>query len=130
MSTEQIGGEKMDAEHGQPDPERREMELADLLAAALELPHEEQRAFVEGSCDDRSLVEEALALLAFDAQSDTFLAEPAAQILDLASPVETPEEVEEAPRQIGSYTLLRRLGEGGSVHTGACSLFSFPWERL
>ena len=100
-------------ESQETDSSSRDLQLAELLAAALDLPHDRQREFVEQSCDDPSLVEEALELLAFDAQSDTFLVEPAAQILDLTPPETQAGEAADAPKEIGPYTLIRRLGEGG-----------------
>ncbi|MEO1366992.1 MAG: serine/threonine-protein kinase, partial [Acidobacteriota bacterium] len=101
----------------------------------MELPRGEQRAFLESASDDSALIEEAMQLLAFDAEADSsFLEAPAERLL--APHYETaPTRIDESPatRQdgtdrtgqvegvhqdegletIGPYTVTGSLGEGG-----------------
>lgn len=90
-----------------------------IAASALALPHDQRSAFVATECaDDAAVRAEVLSLLAEVARSDavTFMNSPA--ILPPADPsAGSPQAVDSAantaPRQIGPYTLLRLIGEGG-----------------
>ncbi|MEM8930296.1 MAG: serine/threonine-protein kinase [Acidobacteriota bacterium] len=107
------------------DPEAFDLQLGQLLSDALEVPADARRAALESACDDPALIEEALRLLAFDADSDaTFLDAPAARILDLGSEPRADEPHRTSrPRpttrptpalsRFGPYTVLDELGEGG-----------------
>ncbi len=85
--------------------------LQSLFHAAVELPPDEQRAFLTAGCtDDPSLVDDALSLLAADAKGGSLLdrgvAVVAQQVFRSAS--YTPDS-----DRFGPYRLTRLLGEGG-----------------
>ena len=91
------------------DAERWE-QIQDLFHRAADLPRTEQRAFLETqSPDDPSLARDVLAMLDADARADSLLdhdmTRVAGRVLNTAS----------APpaKQIGPYSILRTLGEGG-----------------
>ena len=85
--------------------------LQSLFHAAADLPPEQQRAFLVARCsDDPSLVEEALSLLAADAQGDSLLDRGVASVAHqvFRAPSYTPDS-----DRFGPYRLTRLLGEGG-----------------
>ncbi|MEM1178164.1 MAG: serine/threonine-protein kinase [Acidobacteriota bacterium] len=124
------------------DAADREREIGRLLQGAMDLPAREQRAFLESVSDNPELVEEALGLLALDTEeASTFLEPPAARLLassraraqegeegGVATESDRPGEPRDRtgpaprgrvapgraePRQIGPYSVLGPLGEGG-----------------
>ncbi|HEY2292758.1 MAG TPA: serine/threonine-protein kinase [Thermoanaerobaculia bacterium] len=84
----------------------REIDL--VFAEALDRPSAERKAFLDEACaGDAELRTAVERLLLADEQSDTFLEQPASELLGLV-----PKEVE-AGERLGPYRLLRRLGAGG-----------------
>jgi serine/threonine protein kinase len=92
------------------DAERWE-KIQSLFHAAADLPAAEQRSFLIARCDDSSLIEETLALLAEDARGQSVLdrgvASAAHDMFEGAS-IYSP-----ATTQFGPYRVTRVLGEGG-----------------
>jgi eukaryotic-like serine/threonine-protein kinase len=83
-------------------PERwQEVKL--LLAAALERPPEERRAYLDESCSDASMRREVESLIAAHEQGQSGF---------LLHAVETG-EVLESGTKLGSYTIIGRIGIGG-----------------
>jgi serine/threonine protein kinase/tetratricopeptide (TPR) repeat protein len=92
-----------------------------LFEAALELPVEERRMFVERSCgDDTALREKVIALLLAEERSRGFLGRSAVDVL--AEPAErvtcgqvpqTEEGDAGMPRRIGRYRVIKEIGRGG-----------------
>lgn len=79
--------------------------LDEILGQTLELPLEDQRAFLERAChQDPSLLAEALDLLAADHQASRFLSE---------GPQERASRTRRVGETIGSYRLLEEIGRGG-----------------
>jgi len=85
--------------------------LQSLFHAAADLPPDEQRAFLTDSCsDDPSLVDEALSLLAADAQGGSLIDRGVASV---ARQMFRPESYTPESDRFGPYRLTRLLGEGG-----------------
>jgi eukaryotic-like serine/threonine-protein kinase len=83
----------------------REIDL--VFAEALDRPPAERKAFLDEACaGDAELRRAVERLLLADEASDTFLEQPASELLGLI-----PEA--EAGERLGPYRLLRRLGAGG-----------------
>lgn len=87
----------------------RHTRLTELFHAALDRPAEERSAFLEAEAgDDPELVREALELLAADKDS-----EEARQLSSGALPASSALNADSIPERIGSYRVLRPIGEGG-----------------
>jgi eukaryotic-like serine/threonine-protein kinase len=83
----------------------REIDL--VFAEALDRPLAERKAFLDEACAGDSELRTAVErLLLADEASDTFLEQPAGELLGLVPEVEPGE-------RLGPYRLLRRLGAGG-----------------
>jgi serine/threonine protein kinase/tetratricopeptide (TPR) repeat protein len=83
----------------------REIDL--VFAEALDRPPAERKAFLDEACaGDAELRRAVERLLLADEASDTFLEQPASELLGLIPEVEPGE-------RLGPYRLLRRLGAGG-----------------
>ncbi|MFL6262062.1 MAG: tetratricopeptide repeat protein [Thermoanaerobaculia bacterium] len=83
----------------------REIDL--VFAEALDLPPSGRKAFLDEACaGDPELRLAVERLLLADEASDTFLEQPASELLGLLPEVE-------AGERLGPYRLLRRLGAGG-----------------
>jgi serine/threonine protein kinase/Tol biopolymer transport system component len=88
----------------------RERRLVEVLTQALAVPASGRRAFVKQTCaGDAALADDVLALLAEESALSGFLERPALAGLDEAAEHPPPP----APGQVGSFRLLRPLGEGG-----------------
>ncbi len=82
-------------------------EIDQVFAEALDRPLAQRLAFLDEACAGDSELREAVErLLLADEASDTFLEQPASELLGLVPEVETGE-------RLGPYRLLRRLGAGG-----------------
>ena len=91
-----------------PDQYRR---VQEVFLAALDLPENERRGFLEKECGfDSAVLESVRAMLEEDSSNESLLdgdvAHVAANVLD--PPAETM-----GPRQFGPYRIVRLLGEGG-----------------
>ncbi len=85
-----------------------------LFHAAADLPPAEQRAFLEAECaDDPSLVNDALALLAEDARSDSLLDRGVAAAADSVLGRSGDHVFPLPDALLGPYRITRVLGEGG-----------------
>jgi serine/threonine protein kinase len=87
-----------------------------LFHAALELPADERRGFLEGACEgDEILLEEVASLLtaldAPEAFSERAATELAAELT--AKPASDETEAAPFPERLGPYRLIDVLGEGG-----------------
>ena len=87
-------------------------QIQSLFHDAADLPHSEQRAFLETACgDDEELALEVLALLHQDASGhsllDRDLSDIARETLAAAAPASL------VPKEFGPYRILKLLGEGG-----------------
>ncbi len=83
-------------------------EIDQVFAEALDRPLAERKAFLDEACaGDPELRLAVERLLLADEASDTFLEQPASELLGLI-----PKEVE-AGERLGPYRLLRKLGAGG-----------------
>jgi serine/threonine-protein kinase len=95
-------------------PTERFLRVDAIFDAALDLPPEEQTAFVDRTCrDDAELRAEVLRLLLAYHGSERFLAMPAMQ---LAGPLLDGSDIlrsSAAPERIGSFRIVRELGQGG-----------------
>jgi eukaryotic-like serine/threonine-protein kinase len=97
-----------------PGPERFKL-IAPVLEAALELPEESRRAFLDRACaGDGELRAEVEDLLSADSDAGAFLDAP----VDLAAVSGPPGNAEKDPDRlsgttIGSYRLVREIGRGG-----------------
>ncbi len=80
-----------------------------LFAAALELPEDERRNYVERETRENvALCDEVLSLLRHDSTAGSFLATPA-----LAGPATDEHDASSLPTSIGEYDIEGLLGEGG-----------------
>jgi eukaryotic-like serine/threonine-protein kinase len=103
------------------DYDERWDEADRLFEAALELPVEERRMFVERSCgDDTALREKVVALLLAEERSRGFLGRSAEEALAEPSGFDTDRESlngEEGDfatlRRIGRYRVIQEIGRGG-----------------
>lgn len=90
-----------------------------VFDAALELPESERGAYVREACgDDQQLLDDVLGMLDAAGKSDQFLEQSSPTHLqdalrDMASRVDEPKNVEEAPTRVGPYRLIKPLGRGG-----------------
>ncbi len=84
------------------------MTEAEIFAVALELPPEERSAYLDRVCgedaDLRARIEELLQLSGY---TDGFMQQPAAELAGLDRTLEVPGS------QIGPYSLIKQVGEGG-----------------
>src|SRR5690606_27758385 len=91
------------------DPVRWE-EVQRLFHAALELPPDDRRTFVERACDDPALTADVLAML----EADAYAGSPLDSDVGLAADAVL--EVRHPPgRRLGPYVLGEPLGEGGTA---------------
>lgn len=103
---------------GETVPERWQR-IRSLFERALELPPEEVAAFLDRSCaGDPELRSQVEAHLAADGEAGSFLATPAAVLLEETlegAAGELPDDVTRnlEGRSIGPYRVLRRAGSGG-----------------
>ena len=87
--------------------ERRLQEVDELFQAALELPTEQRRAFLNESCpNDVELRAEVESLIAAHEEAKDF-------IEDSASDVAASLLAENRPKQVGQYKIEKLLGSGG-----------------
>jgi predicted Ser/Thr protein kinase len=95
-------------------PERYAL-VADLLSGALDRPDAEREAFLSARCPDPSIRAEVLDLLRVEREGGPFSEDRVeARRRELASLFETPVETgAPMPDSIGSYRVIRRIGEGG-----------------
>ncbi|MBI1851270.1 MAG: serine/threonine protein kinase [Planctomycetes bacterium] len=88
-------------------PEDRVERVKSILARAVSLPPSERSAFVAEACaGDGTLRAEVESLLAHASSGD-------ARWLDRTSAIGLAEASVEAPLRVGSFRVLRRIGEGG-----------------
>jgi len=85
--------------------------LEDLFGRACELPAEQRPTFLEHACPDPGLRLEVERLLSADRQSRGFLARPAPETA--LAPGSSGFDPPAAPRTIGPYSLIRKIGMGG-----------------
>lgn len=83
-------------------PERWQ-QVKEVLAVALELPHEARRAYLDQSCAEASLRRQVESLIAAHERSDS----------DLSVPALRAGETLKIGAQLESYTIVDRLGAGG-----------------
>src|SRR5688572_16446393 len=81
-----------------------------LFHEAVEVPAEQQRAFLQLRCTDAALVDEVLALLAEDAAQATLLDRGVAAAADSVLGAPDPGMLR---REFGAYRITSVLGEGG-----------------
>jgi serine/threonine protein kinase/Tfp pilus assembly protein PilF len=92
-------------------PERW-FEVKEVFNAALDLPPDARRSFVEENCaGDRLLREEVLALLESSSEAESFIEAPA--LTRVAHLVTEEKPGSYIGRQIGSYKIEREIGKGG-----------------
>jgi len=84
-------------------------QIQDLFHRAADLPIGEQRTFLNSACgDDQALAGEVLALLAEDSRGHSILDRELSQVAhEMLDPGPAP------TKQVGPYSLIRLLGEGG-----------------
>ena len=93
------------------DPKGSWNESKDLLRRALALPPEERDAFLSDACaDDTALLSKLRQLIAGAEQTDAGLR---ALVAEAAVGVSQDIAVDHSGRQIGPYSVIRRIGEGG-----------------
>jgi hypothetical protein len=90
------------------DPKRTSFE--DLLARALELPEDEQEAFIRNHCDDPDLRAEILALLAKERELGEFMERPAAFAVEVADQIEPPKAEEYAREALAIFNAVHPEG--------------------
>ena len=98
--------------------------VKEIFADALEVPTLDREAYINEHCPDTGVRDEVRTLLSALEESDgeAFLNQAAGNVtdLDVDQVLEEPEEVDLTGTWIGSYELLRRIGQGGmgSVYLG------------
>ncbi len=89
----------------------------ELLARVLEVPADEQRAFIEDNCDDPELCKKLIETLDDEAELSQFLERPAVLVLgsDRQKPAQadSPSRSFGVPKTIGPFRIRELLGEGG-----------------
>ena len=92
----------------------RWQQIDDLLAAALERPASERRAFVETACRDAALSKTVLSLLELESRTPAFLeGDAVGHALPFLADLEGPEVLPVSGDRIGAYRLVREIGRGG-----------------
>lgn len=98
------------------DPERYAL-VADLLAEAIDRPESDRVRFLLDRCDDASIREEVLDLLNAESEASVFAEDRVeSRRRELSQLFELPEAAGpdlRLPQTIGSYRVIRRIGEGG-----------------
>lgn len=89
--------------------QERRQHVSDLYYAALELPESKREAFLK-LCEDDDVRREVLSMLSDEAAARSFLEAPA---LEVAARLETHNRSSLIGRQLSSYSLISKLGEGG-----------------
>ena len=111
--TKGMAGASGDARAAEALTAERAARLQHLFKAALRQEPQERAAFLEAACpDDPSLRRELESLLAADNQAEAggFMDTPAAQ---LPTFIDDGDDGDLEGRNVGAYTVLRRLGRGG-----------------
>jgi serine/threonine-protein kinase len=87
------------------------MNEREIFEAALEMPPEERRAYLDGACGENTALRQRLrALLGKHDHAGSFLEKPA---VDVRATVDEQPISERPGTIIGSYKLLEQIGEGG-----------------
>jgi formylglycine-generating enzyme required for sulfatase activity/tRNA A-37 threonylcarbamoyl transferase component Bud32 len=96
------------------DAEKRQR-AKEIFNAALQLNPDERLPFIRAKCGaDGELFSEVESLLSYLDRAESFLERPAVE--EIAEDAETEKNIFDKlppPRQIGPYTLLKKLGRGG-----------------
>ena len=88
--------------------------VQELFQATVDLPPDERAAVLEKQCDgETALRREVEALLALDAESDSFGEQPRFVISENFLPGDIDSENQLAGQRFGVYQIIRELGRGG-----------------